>query len=82
MWSKFEYLYMTKSLAHRQFLKQQLYSFKMAKSKSIMEQLTEFNKILDDLEIIEVHLEDVGALVVCCLEDEKGDVSHFGSDAW
>jgi hypothetical protein len=22
MWSKFEYLYMTKSLAHRQFLKQ------------------------------------------------------------
>jgi hypothetical protein len=25
MWSKFEYLYMTKSLAHRQFLKQQEY---------------------------------------------------------
>jgi len=31
-----------------------------------MEQLTEFNKILDDLENIEVHLEDAGALVVCC----------------
>jgi hypothetical protein len=81
MWSKFEYLYMTKSLAHRQFLKQQLYSFKMVESKTIMEQLTEFNKILDDLEIIEVHLEDVGALVVCCLEDEEGDVSHLGNDA-
>jgi len=28
MWSKLECLYMTKSLAHRQFLKQQLYLFK------------------------------------------------------
>jgi len=48
-----------------------------------MEQLVEFNKTLDDLEIIEVHLEDAGALVLwCCLEDEEGDVSHLGSDAW
>ena len=81
MWSKFEYLYMTKSLAHRQFLKQQLYSFKMVESKTIMEQLVEFNKTLNDLEIIKVHLDDAGALVVwCCLEDEEGDVSHLGSD--
>jgi hypothetical protein len=53
----------------------------MVESKTIMEKLTEFNKILDDLEIIEVHLEDVGALVVCCLEDEEGDVSHLVNDA-
>ena len=58
IWSKLKSLYMIKSLAHRQFLKQQLYSFKMVKSKAIMEQLTEFNKILDDLKNIEVHLED------------------------
>jgi len=45
MWSKFEYLYMTKSLPHRQFLKQQLYSFKMVESKAIMEQLTVEPKI-------------------------------------
>jgi hypothetical protein len=64
MWSKFEYLYMTKSLAHRQFLKQQLYSFKMVKSKAIMELLVEFNKIICDLEEIEVRLEDAGALMV------------------
>jgi len=82
MWSKFEYLYMTKSLAHRQFLKQQFYSVKMVESKAIMELLTEFNKIIGDLESIEVRLEDAGALVVwCCLEDEEGDVSHLGSDA-
>jgi len=43
MWSKFEYLYMTKSLPHRQFLKQQLYSFKMVESKTSMELLVEFN---------------------------------------
>jgi len=77
MWSKFEYLYMTKSLAHRQFLKQQLYSFKMVESKAIMEQLAEFNRILDDLE----NIEEAGTLVVCCLEDEDGDVSHLGNDA-
>jgi len=48
-----------------------------------MEQLKEFNKIIGDLENIEVHLEDAGALVVwCCLEDEEGDVSHLGSGAW
>jgi len=82
MWSKFEYLYMTKSLAHRQFLKQQLHSFKMVKSKAIMEQLTELNKILDDLEnIVSESYEDAGVLVVCCLEDEEGDVSHLGNDA-
>jgi len=80
MWSKFEDLYMTKYLTHRQFLKQQLYSFKMVESKAMMEKLVEFNKTLDDLEIIEVHLEDVGTLVVwCCLEDEEGDVSHLGN---
>jgi hypothetical protein len=36
----------------------------MVESKAIVEQLTEFNKFLDDLENIEVHLEDAGALMV------------------
>jgi len=76
MWSKLESLYMTKSLTHRQFIKQQLYSFKMVESKASMEKPAEFNIILDDLE----NIEDAGALVVCCLEDEEGDVSHLGSD--
>jgi len=53
----------------------------VVESKVIMEQLTEFNKILDDLENIEVHLEDAGALVVSCWEDEEGDVSHLVNDA-
>jgi len=58
---------MTKSLAHRQLLKQQLYSFKMVKSKLISEQLAEFNKILDDLANIEVNVEDEDkALLLLC----------------
>ena len=77
MWSKFE------SLALRQFVKQQLYSFKIVESKAIMEQLAEFNRILDDLEnIISEGYKDADVLVVYCLEGEEGDVSHFGSDAW
>jgi len=69
MWSKLESLYMTKSLAHRQFLKQQLYSFKMVESNTVTEQLTEFNKMLDDLENIEVKLEDEdkAILLLCAL---------------
>ena len=69
MWSKLESLYMTKSLAHRQFLKQQLNSFKMVESKTVTEQLTELNKMLDDLENIEVQLEDVdkAILLLCAL---------------
>ena len=47
-----------------------------------MEQLTEFNKILDDLKNIEVHLVDAGALIVWrCLEDVEGDMSHLENDA-
>ena len=69
MWAKLKSLYMTKSLAHRQFSNQQLYSFKMVESKAIMEQLTEFNKIIDDLENIEVQLEDEDKdiLLLCAL---------------
>jgi hypothetical protein len=41
----------------------------MVESKAIMEQLTKFNKILDDLENIEVHLEDEDKtiLLLCAL---------------
>ncbi|KAK2410739.1 alpha carbonic anhydrase [Trifolium repens] len=58
MWAKLESLYMTKSVAHKQFLKQKLYFYRMVESKSITEQLTEFNKIIDDLANIDVKLED------------------------
>lgn len=54
---------MTKSLAYRKYLKQQLYSFRMVESKN-MEQLMEFNKILNDLENIKVILEDKSKVIL------------------
>ena len=64
IWAKLELMYMTRSLAHRLCLKQQLYSFKMAESRTIEEQLTEFNKNIDDLENIGVKLEEDNVVIL------------------
>ncbi|CAJ2674023.1 unnamed protein product [Trifolium pratense] len=58
MWSKLDALYMTKSLAHKQCLKERLFFYRMSENKSVVEQLSEFNKIIDDLANIDVNLED------------------------
>ncbi|PNX90687.1 cytochrome p450, partial [Trifolium pratense] len=58
MWKKLDSLYMTKSLAHKQCLKQRLYFYRMAENKSVVEQLAEFNKIIDDLANIDVIIEN------------------------
>ncbi|PNX67146.1 cytochrome p450, partial [Trifolium pratense] len=58
MWAKLDSLYMTKSLAHKQCLKQRLYFYRMSENKSVVEQLAEFNKIIDDLANIDVTIED------------------------
>jgi hypothetical protein len=49
---------MTKSVAHKQFLKQKLYFYRLVESKSITEQLAEFNKIIDYLANVDMNLED------------------------
>lgn len=49
---------MTKSLANKLFLKQRLYIFKMQTGKSIEEHTVEFNKIIIDLENIDVSIKD------------------------
>jgi hypothetical protein len=38
-------------------------------------------RIVRTAQIVSEGYEDVGALVVFCLEDEEGDVSHLGNDA-
>ncbi|PNX91160.1 cytochrome p450, partial [Trifolium pratense] len=53
MWAKLDSLYMTKSAAHKQFLKQKLFFSRMVETKSMTEQLAEFNKIIDDLANLE-----------------------------
>ena len=58
VWSKLEGLYMTKSLVNWLYLKQDLYSFKIHEDKSIDEQLDTFNKLILDLENIDVTIDD------------------------
>ena len=58
IWAKLEGLYMTKSLVNRLYLKQALYSFKIQEDKSIDEQLDSFNKLILDLENIDVTIDD------------------------
>lgn len=58
VWEKLGTLYMVKTLANRLYMKQKLYSFRMAGDKSVLSQLDDFNKILDDLENIDVKLDE------------------------
>ena len=58
LWLKLENLYMTKSLANRLYLKQRLYTLKMAPGKSLEDHMDDFNKIILDLENIEIKIED------------------------
>lgn len=76
VWSKLEGLYMTKSLVNRLYLKQSLYSFKMHEDRSVGEQLDLFNKLILDLENIDVTIddEDQALLLLCSLPKSY---SHF-----
>lgn len=58
VWKKLDSLYMTKSLANRLYLKQRLYTFKFTDERSVLDQLDEFSKSLDDLKNIGVKVED------------------------
>src|ERR1043165_314994 len=57
IWAKLETLYMTKSLANRLYLKKKLYTFQMSPGKTLDEHTDEFNKLILDLENIEVELD-------------------------
>jgi len=48
---------MTNALLHMLCLKQQLYSFRIVELKSLVDQLTKFNKIIHDLQNNEVKLD-------------------------
>lgn len=60
---------MTKPLVNRIYLKWALYSFKMAEDRVLTKQLDTFNKLILDLENIEVSIddEDQALLLLCSL---------------
>lgn len=64
IWSKLEGLYMTKSLANRLYLKKRLYMFKMTSGKSLEDHIDEFNKIVLDLENIEVEIDEEDRVII------------------
>ena len=67
---------MTKSLVNRLYLKQALYSFKMQEDRTMESQLDVFNKLILDLENIDVTIddEDQALLLLCALPKS---FSHF-----
>ncbi|XP_058766276.1 uncharacterized protein LOC131639847 [Vicia villosa] len=58
------------------YLKQQLYSFRMVENKFMVEQLTEFQKIIDDLGNIEVKINDEDK-VLLLLSSLSRSFKHF-----
>ena len=70
LWLKLESLYMTKSLANRLHKKIKLCTFKMTTGMSIEEHLDHFNKIILDLENIDITIldEDKAILLLASLD--------------
>lgn len=58
IWLRLESLYMTKTLANRLYLKQKLYTFKMGHSTSIFDHIDDFNRLILDLENIDIKIDD------------------------
>ena len=64
---------------NRLYLKQALYSFKMQEDRTMESQLDVFNKLILDLENIDVTIddEDQALLLLCALPKSFSHVCHF-----
>lgn len=64
IWSKLEHLYMTKSLQDRIYLKGKFFGFKMTESRTIGQNLDEFNRVILDLENIGIEIDDEDKAII------------------
>ncbi|GKD09204.1 retrovirus-related pol polyprotein from transposon TNT 1-94 [Tanacetum coccineum] len=58
IWTKLTSLYMIKSLANRLYLKKKLYTYYMSPGTKLGDHIDEFNKLILDLENIDIEIED------------------------
>jgi hypothetical protein len=58
VWLKLESRYMSKSLTNKLYLKQRLYSLKMAEGLDLSQHINVFNQIIGDLKRVDVKFED------------------------
>ncbi|KAH9779279.1 hypothetical protein KPL71_007667 [Citrus sinensis] len=76
LWSKLEELFLKKSLAKRLYMKRKLYTFSMKEGTTMKDHLDEFNKLILDLENVNINLEDedIALILLSSLPDSY---EHF-----
>ena len=76
VWKKLEELYRTRALPNHIYLKEHLYGFKIEESKPIDDALDEFNKLVLDLESLDIKVEDEDKTIIL-LNSLPKSLKHF-----
>ena len=76
VWKKLEELYRTRALPNHIYLKEHLYGFKIEESKPIDDALDEFNKLVLDLESLDIKVEDEDKALIL-LNSLPKSLKHF-----
>ena len=76
LWAKLEELFLKKSLAKRLYMKRKLYTFSMKEGTAMKDHLDEFNKLILDLENVNVMLEDEDRALIL-LSSLPNSYEHF-----
>ncbi|KAH9650271.1 hypothetical protein KPL70_026312 [Citrus sinensis] len=76
LWSKLEDLYLKKSLAKRLYMKRRLYTFSMKEGVAIKDHLDEFNKLILDIENVNIDLEEEDRALIM-LSSLPDSFEHF-----
>ncbi|KAH9762947.1 hypothetical protein KPL70_001004 [Citrus sinensis] len=76
LWAKLEELFLKKSLAKRLYMKRKLYTFSMKEGTTMRDHVDEFNKLILDLENVNVMLEDEDRALIL-LSSLPDSYEHF-----
>ncbi|KAH9657805.1 hypothetical protein KPL70_023225 [Citrus sinensis] len=76
LWAKLEEMFMKKSLAKRLYIKRRLYTFSMKDEVAMKDHVDEFNKLILDLENVNIILEDEDSALIL-LSSLPESYEHF-----